>query len=105
MHGDSYWLGSPDPAKWPPDMSFPEHPKLQIAAEYLRATTTNSFSWALSLSTVGLFRKHAALLRRITCEGGQISLLVAISAGEVGSFNLLPEVSRTLGDFGVTVEF
>lgn len=105
LHTESYWLGSLDPVKWPPDLSFPGHPKLQIATEHLRATATNSFSWALSLSTTVFFRKHAALLRRIKSEGGQISLLVALAASEVGSFSLVPEVSVALGDLGITVEF
>jgi hypothetical protein len=104
VHAESYWLGTLNPAKWPPDISFPEHPRLQIAAEHLRATATNSLGWALSLSTTRFFHLHAALLRRIRSEGGQISLLVTLSA-EVGSFSLLPEVSRAFGDFGVTVEF
>ena len=119
VHTESYWLGALDPVTWildyarfnigdagdPPDISFPGHPKLKIAAEHLRATATHSFSWALSLSTTGFFRKHATLLRRIRSEGGQISLLVTLCAGEVDSFSLMPEVSRTLGEFGITVEF
>jgi hypothetical protein len=105
VHAESYWLGALDPAKWPPDISFPEHPRLQFAAEHLRATATNSLSWALSLSTTRFFHLHAALLRRIGSEGGQISLLVTLSASEVDGFTLLPEVSRAFGDLGVTVEF
>jgi hypothetical protein len=105
VHAESYWLGTLDPLKWPPDISFPEHPQLQAAAEHLQATATNSLGWALSLSTTTFFHLHAALLRRITSEGGQISLLVTLSASEVGSFSLSPEVSRAFGDFGVTVEF
>jgi hypothetical protein len=31
--------------------------------------------------------------------------LVALSASEVGSFSLMPEVSRAFGEFGITVEF
>lgn len=105
VHAESYWLGALDPGKWPPDISFPGHPKLQIAAEHLRATATNSFSWALSLSTTRFFHLHAELLRRIRSEGGQVSLLVALSASEVGSFSLVPEVSRAFAEFGITVEF
>ncbi len=105
VHAESYWLGALDPVKWPPDLSFPGHPRLQIAAEHLRSTATNSFGWALSLSTTRFFRMHAALLRRIGSEGGQISLLVALTASEVGSFSLSPEVSRAFGDLGITVEF
>lgn len=105
VHAESYWLGALNPVKWPPDISFPGRPKLQIAAEHLRATVTNSLSAALSMSTTAFFNRHPALLRRIRSEGGQISLLIALSASEVGSFSLAPEVSRALGEFGITVEF
>jgi hypothetical protein len=105
LHAESYWLGALDPVKWPPDISFPGHPKLQIAAEHLRSMATNSFSVALSMSTTRFFSKHATLLRRISSEGGQISLLVTLSASAVGSFSLMPEVSRAFGELGITVEF
>jgi hypothetical protein len=49
--------------------------------------------------------KHAALSWRIRSEGGELCLLVSLSAREVGSFSLIPEVSRAFGEFGVTVEF
>jgi hypothetical protein len=105
VHAESYWLGSLEAANWPPDISFPEHAKAQIPAEYLRETAANSFGWALSLSATRFFQLHAELLRRIKSEGGQVSLLVALSASAVGSFSLLPEVSRVFGDLGITVEF
>lgn len=105
VHAESYWLGALDPGRWSPDISFPEYPKLQVAAEHLQATAANSLSFALSLSTTRFFHLHAELLRRIRSEGGQVSLLVSLVASEVGSFRLMPEVSRALGEFDVTVEF
>jgi hypothetical protein len=104
VHTESYWLGALNPAKWLADMSFPEHP-LQMAQERSGAAPSKSFGWALSLSATRFCYLHAELLRRIYSEGGQISLLVALSAGEVRSFSLVPEVSRVFGDFGITVEF
>ncbi len=105
VHAESYWLGALNPGKWPPDLSFPGHPPLQIAAEHLRATATNSFTSALSLSTTRFFHLHGELLRRIRSEGGQITLLVALSTSDVSSFSLMPEVSRAFAEFGITVEF
>jgi hypothetical protein len=101
---ESYWLGVLHPAKWLQDISFPEHP-LQMAQERLGAAATKSFGWALSLSTTRFCYLHAERLRRIRSEGGQISLLVALSTDEVSSFSLVPEVSRVFGEFGITVEF
>jgi hypothetical protein len=105
VHTESYWLGSLDPFDWPQDLSYPGQATLQVALEQLRQTATDSFGWALSLSAGRFLRTHADLLRRIAAEGGQVTLLVALSASEVGSFTLMPEVSRILGDLGVAVEF
>jgi hypothetical protein len=106
VHAESYWLGAIDPSRWPGDiLSFPGHPRLQNVHEHLRSSATNSFGWALSLCATWFFHSHAEALRRIRSDGGQISLLVALSAGEVGSFSLAPEVSRAFGELGITVEF
>jgi hypothetical protein len=105
VHTESYWLGALNPGTWPPELSFPGHPRLQIVAEHLRTTATNSFTWALSLGATRFFHLHAELLRRIRSEGGQITLLVALSTSDVSSFTLVPEVSRAFGEFGITVEF
>ncbi len=105
VHTESYWLGSLDPFDWSQDISFPGHARLQGALEHLRPMATDSFGWALSLSAGRFLRVHADLLRRIVTEGGQVTLLVALSASEVGSFTLMPEVSRILGDLGVAVAF
>jgi hypothetical protein len=106
VHAESYWLGAIDPNKWPADiLSFPGHSLLQIAQEHLSVTAINSFGWALSLCATWFFHSHAEFLRRIRSDGGQISLLVALSTGEVGSFSLSPEASRAFGELGITVEF
>jgi len=105
-HTESYWLGALDPSKWPADiLSFPGHPRLQLIQEHLPSTLTQSFSWALSLCATWFFHSHAELLRRIRSGGGEISLLVALSSGEVGNFSLSPEASKAFGELGITVEF
>jgi hypothetical protein len=106
VYAESYWLGSVGPVDWPQKILFPDHPQLlQMAVDQLRLTTSDSFGWALSLNTCQFLRLHGELLRRIGSEGGQISMLIALSAADVGSFSLRPEVSRTLGELGITVEF
>jgi len=106
VHAESYWLGAIEPSRWPADiLSFPGHSRLQIVQEHLRSSGTNSFGWSLSLCATWFLHSHAELLRRIRADGGQISLLVALSTGEIGSFSLAPEVSRVFGELGITVEF
>lgn len=104
VHPESYWLGTLESAEWPLDISFPGNLRSQIAQEHL-AAATQGLGMALSLSAIRFFDAHAETLRRIRSEGGQVSLLVAISTGEVTNFNLAPETSRVLGDLGITVEF
>lgn len=105
VHTESYWLGALNVGSWPPDVPFPDHPKLQLAQERLRTTAAQSFGWALSLSTGRFLRLHAERLRRIRADGGEISLLVVLSPSEVGGFTLSPDVSRAFGEFGITIEF
>ncbi len=103
MYAESYWIGVLKPMGSPVDISFPGDPWSQVAQKQLTATTT-SLTWALSLSTLRLFNTHAALLRRIRSEGGQVTLLVAIYSS-AGSFTLASETSQVFGNLGIAVEF
>jgi hypothetical protein len=102
VHAESYWLGALNPASW---IRLPsEDPQLQPAQQGLGVMVSRSLGSALSLSA-RLLSLHAETLQRIRAEGGQISLLVAVSTAEVNSFSLAPEVSRIFGDLGVALEF
>jgi hypothetical protein len=104
VHGQIYWLGILNPATWL-DLSFPGHPRLAIAQRHLHAALEQRLGWALSSSAVLLRGKHASLLRRIGAEGGQVTVIVALSAVAVGSLSLTPEVTGTFSDLGITIEF
>jgi hypothetical protein len=102
VHAESYWLGALNPASWI-RLPFAE-PRLQLAQQGLGAVVSRSLGSALSLSARFL-SLHAQTLHRIRAEGGEISLLVSVPTGEVGSFSLAPEVSRIFGELGVALEF
>ena len=104
VHAESYWLGLLKSPGRPVDVLFPENRSSQIAQEHL-AAATKTLGWALSLDAVRFLNSHVQMLRRIRSEGGQISLLVVISAAEVNNFSLAPEASRVFGKLGITVEF
>ncbi|MBV8145893.1 MAG: hypothetical protein JO184_12885 [Gammaproteobacteria bacterium] len=104
VHPESYWLGALNTANWPVDMSFPGVRRLLAAQERIGIVATRSLAWALSLST-RFFNSHAETLRRIGAEGGQVSLLITAPASAVGSFSLVPAVSRVFSDLGITLEF
>lgn len=105
VHGESYWLGTLDPASWPAPTWFSGFTGLELAQKELGKTVSRSLGWALSLSATRLRRANAALFERIRMEGGQVSLLVALSAVAVDSFSLTPEVSRIFSELGITIEF
>jgi len=68
------------------------------------AAVTTNLGLAFSLCALRFRTMHGALLRQIRSEGGQVSLLVALSAA-VSSFSIAPEVSRLFSDLGITIEF
>jgi hypothetical protein len=105
VHGESYWLGTLDPTSWPGDDWFSGVAKLELAQREIGKAVTRSLGSALSLSATRFLRANAALLERIRIEGGQISLLVALSPVAVDTFTLTPEVSRVFGELGITIEF
>jgi hypothetical protein len=104
VHTESYWLGALNPADWPADPAVAEDPLVKIARERLPAVSRN-LGWALSLCALRFVSVHAALLRRIRAEGGQVSVLVTISTADASSFSLMPEVTRVFSEFGIALEF
>jgi hypothetical protein len=105
VHGESYWLGTLDPTSLPGDNWFSGFAKLELAQKEIGQAVTRSLGSALSFGATRFLRANAALLERIRIEGGQISLLVALSPVAMDSFSLTPEVCRVFSDLGVTIEF
>ena len=105
VYGESYWLGTLDPTSWPAATWFSGFTNVELAQKELGKAVTQSLGWALSLSARRLLRANAALLERIRSEGGQVSLLIALSSDAMDSFSLTPELSRIFSDLGITIEF
>jgi hypothetical protein len=105
VYGESYWLGILDPTSWPAAHWVSGFANIELAQEAHDKTIARSLGSALSLTARRLVRTNAALLERIRHEGGQVSLLVALSIDAVDSFSLTPEVSRIFSDLGITIEF
>jgi hypothetical protein len=104
VHPESYWLGALNTANWPVDVTFPGVRRLLATQERIGVVATRSLGAVLSLST-RFFNAHAATLRRISAEGGQVSLLITAPAPAVSGFSLVPAVSRVFSDLGITLEF
>jgi hypothetical protein len=105
VHAETYWLATLNPESWLADIAFPARPKLAQAQERMDEALTRSLGWALSSSATRLRSRHAALLQQVGATGGQVSLLIALSAVAVGSFSLTPEVGRIFSELGIILEF
>jgi hypothetical protein len=105
VHGESYWLGTLDPAASPAANWLSDFAHLQVVQKSHRKAVSQNLGWALSFHATHVLRTNAALFERIRNEGGQVSLLVALRAGEVDSFSLTPEVSRIFSHLAITIEF
>jgi hypothetical protein len=103
LHSESYWLATLNPTKWLVGASF-ETRWAHVHAR-MEAAVNQSLGGALSLTALYLRRSHLALFERLKSEGGQVSLLVALSPAAVSSFSLPPDVGRIFGELGITLEF
>jgi hypothetical protein len=111
VHAESYWLCHLDPAKLPTPVGlFDDRPvakrqRLRMADEWARALAGDSLGITLSMCATLFLRAHKDFLRRVQSDGGEVSLIVEVSAPNVPGFKLTPQTSRALSDLGITVEF
>jgi len=104
VHPESYWLGALNTANWPVDVTVPGVQSWATPQERLGVLPVGNLGSVLSLST-RFFTAHAGTLRRISSEGGQVSLLITAHSTELSGFSLAPAVSRVFSDLGITLEF
>jgi hypothetical protein len=105
VHTESYWLAPLHPASWFGALPFSPLPEVPISQSMIDAAVTQNLAWALGLCAARFNKAHAALLHAICSEGGEISLLVTLSATAMSSFSIPPQVSRMFGERGITLEF
>lgn len=108
VHCESYWLAALDPGAWSAeqlaDFEFPRKGRTGLVKERMNAVAITSVDMALSLSTSHFLRPHADFLRRIQAEGGEVALIVEMSASAAQSFTLAPTVMKVLAEFGISLE-
>lgn len=106
VHSQSYWLANLDPAEWPDDLPLIAGiPEFERAKAMVRAIGLAGLDTNLLLITTRLLRVHGAFIRRLRAEGGEVGLLVELSAKKARGFTLTPQVSRALSDLGIAVDF
>ena len=103
VHAESYWLATLEPAKLllgtPLDLGFSSLPEMSrtIAFGVLDST--------LSVLTGSVLHRHGDFFRQLQSEGGEVRLIVALSARKARGFTLTPQLGKALSDLRIPVDF
>jgi hypothetical protein len=106
LHSESYWLAAIDPLQSTPHRSAPVGTPLrgaEVALERVRLEM-GSLGLALQIFLTGFAGRQESFLRRVRTEGGQVTLLVAVT-GPVSGFTITSAMSGMLERTGIDVEF
>jgi hypothetical protein len=100
VYVESYWLATLDPATLLPGSALaPDISPLTHAIAFSVLDT------ALTILTNSVLRRHAEFFRRMESEGGEVRLIVAVSARKTRGFTLTPHLSRALSELRIPVDF
>jgi hypothetical protein len=117
VHTESYWVGMMTPSFAGRAASPQAHasratmPALVASRawwhidESIHSAITGNLSSMLAWSCTRLVMGHRDFLRRLTAEGAQIRLVATLAPRALRGFTVSPEMSRMLGEFGITIEF
>jgi len=103
VHAESYWLGTLETAKLllgtPFDLSASPLPEISRAIAFGVLDTT------LTVLTGSVLRRHADFFRQLQSEGGEVRLIVALSARKARGFTVTPHLGKALSDLRIPVDF
>lgn len=99
-HVESYWLATLDPSSLLAGTALAPEISPQIQAIALGAVDS-----ALTILITSVLRRHAEFFRRIESEGGEVRLIVALSARKTRGFTLTPHLSKALSELRIPVDF
>jgi hypothetical protein len=100
VHVDSYWLATLDLSTLllgtalAPDISPHTH-----------AIALSALDTALTVLAGSVLRRHSEFFHRMQSEGGEVRLIVALSARKTRGFTLTPQLSKALSDLRIPVDF
>jgi len=103
VHVDSYCLAKLDLEKLL--LGTPETALVHEITRHTQAIAVTMLEPALAILTASVLRRHAEFFRRIQSEGGEVRLIVAISARKTRGFTLTPHLSRALSELRIPVDF
>jgi hypothetical protein len=100
VHGESYWLATLDPGTLLIGTAL--EPGISSHTHAIAFSVLDS---ALTVLTASVLRRHAEFFRRVQTEGGEVRLIVAVSARKTRGFTLTPHLSRALSELRIPVDF
>jgi hypothetical protein len=100
VYAESYWLATLDPetllmgTAFAPDVSPHTH-----------AIAFSMVDSALTVLAISVLRRHAEFFQRMQAEGGEVRLIVAVSARRARGFTLTPHLTKALSDLRIPIDF
>lgn len=99
-HVESYWLATLDLSSL-----LAGTPLVPEISQQIQAIALAAVDSALTILITSVLRRHAEFFRRIESEGGEVRLIVALSARKTRGFTLTPHLSKALSELRVPVDF
>jgi hypothetical protein len=103
VHVDSYWLATLDLEKLL--LGTPETSLVHEITRHTQTVPLGALEPVLAILTASVLRRHVEFFRRIESEGGEVRLIVAISARKTRGFTLTPHLSRALSELRIPIDF
>jgi hypothetical protein len=104
VHAESYWLATLDPASLLLGTAF-DLGSLPVVSPQTHALALGALDSALIVLTSSVLRRHAGFFRQLQSEGGEVRLIVAVSARKARGFTLTPHLGKALSDLRIPVDF
>ena len=99
VHAESYWLATLDPATLFLGTELDPH-----VSPHAHVIAFGVLDSVLVVLTSSLLRRHADFLRQLQEEGGEVRLIVALSARKARGFTLTPHLGKALSDLRIPVD-
>jgi hypothetical protein len=100
VHADSYWLATLDLSAL-----LLGTPETALVAGHTHAIAFSALDTVLAILVSSVLRRHAQFFHRMQSEGGEVRLIVAISARKSRGFTLTPQLSKALSELRIPVDF
>ena len=104
VHAESYWLGTLDPGSLLLGTAF-DFDSMPEVSPHARAIAFGVLDSALTVLTSSVLLRHGDFFRQLQSEGGEVRLIVALSARKARGFTLTPHLGKALSDLRIPVDF